>query len=159
MDFELLAVLLIIGFNAVTTVLPWRSRWLILVIRWLGAVTLKPLPFQSLSLSCVPSKPWLMLWRTRDGRPKEGLDGPGTLAELRVARGYTDTPWTSLRRTLALWPCLFACEIVQRLSVKLLPKALHVEAQRGTFACSLQAWCTQISQEGPSSPWSLCRHH
>ena len=34
MDIELLAVLLNVGFSAVTTEFPWRTRWLMLVIRW-----------------------------------------------------------------------------------------------------------------------------
>ena len=79
------------------------------------------------------------------GPPPEGLDGPGALSELRVARGYMDTPVHLApldvgalalpprglqRRSLdELVGRSFAREIVLRLSAKLLPKAAQVETQ------------------------------
>ena len=80
--------------------------------------------------------------------PPEGLDGPGALLELRVARGYMDTLAHLAPLdvgALVLQPqgfqlcgldelvgLSFACEIVQRLSAKLLPKAAQVEVQQGS---------------------------
>ena len=77
------------------------------------------------------------------GPPPEGLVGPGALLELRVARGYTDTrvhrapldvgalaqPPRGLQpKDLdELVGPSFACEIVKRLSAKLLPKAAQRE--------------------------------
>ena len=60
--------------HAVTTVLPWKTRLLMPLIRWRGAVRLRPHP--TLAQSCSVKA--------------EGLDGPGALSNLRVARGYTD---------------------------------------------------------------------
>ena len=56
----------------------------------------------------------------------------------------------------------FACEIVQRLSAKLLPKAAQLEAQRGGglsrgYVDPRVGKChPTLSKDGPSSLWSLC---
>ena len=85
------------------------------------------------------------------GPPLDGVGWlSGTLSELRVARGYTDTPVNLAPLdvgALALPPRGFqprgldelvghrvAREIVQRLSAMLLPKASQVEAQPVTVA-------------------------
>ena len=115
------------------------------------------------------------------GPPPEGLDCPGALSDLRVARGYTDTPLhLALLGAAGFQPKdldelvghSFACEIVQRLSAKMLLKATQVEAQRdsglsrgyvdprvgkaardteGSFARSLPEWCDKMSK--------TARHH
>ena len=80
------------------------------------------------------------------GPPPEGLDGPGSLSELRVVRSCTDTPVDLALLdvgALALAPRgfqpryldelvgpSFAYEMVQRPSAKLLSDAAQVEAQR-----------------------------
>ena len=81
---------------------------------------------------------------THAGPPSEGLDGPGSLSELRVVRSCTDTPvHLALLDVGALAPAPrgfqpryldelvgpnFACEIVA--SAKVLSEAAQVEAQR-----------------------------
>ena len=96
------------------------------------------------------------------GPPPEGWDGPGALSELRVARGYG---YARAPRSAELWRSgsaasrfsaegldelvapSFACEVVQRLNAKLLPKAAQVEAQRGSGLS--QGYVAQ----GSRAPW------
>ena len=73
--------------------------------------------------SRAPSKPWLRLWRVRGRR---GIGWPRSHV-------YTVTPvhLAPLDLDEPIGPSV-ACETVQRLSAKLLPKAAQVEAQRGS---------------------------
>ena len=155
MNIELLAVPPNIGFNAVATAFLQITRWLMLLIRWRGAVRLRPLPFQSLrsvvfpqscGRRCVPC-----------GTAPEGLDGPGALSELRVARGYTDTPVQlapldvgALVLPLRSFQPSGLDELVgpsfARPSCGPVPPAIE-----GTFACSLRARCDQISKRPVTS--------
>ena len=78
-----LAALLDVGFKAHSTVLLWRMRWWLLLIHWSGVVRLTLPPC---SLEAVAE-----VWRRRGLRPR-GWVHPGAPSELRVAKGYTDTP-------------------------------------------------------------------
>ena len=76
----------------------------------------------------------------------EGLDHPRAFSQLRVARGYKDTPvllapldvgplplpprGVSRGTLTSWWVPVFARDMVQRLSAKLLPQAAQVDAQR-----------------------------
>ena len=64
-------------------VLLWRMRWWLLLIHWSGVVRLTLPPC---SLEAVAE-----VWRRRGLRPR-GWVHPGAPSELRVAKGYTDTP-------------------------------------------------------------------
>ena len=97
-DFDLLAVLLNVGINVFTTLLPWRTRWLMpSVLRWRSrqdqAASLPVTLAESCSIKAVADAV------AHAGLPPGGLHGPGAL-ELRVTRII---PCTSLRWTLALW--------------------------------------------------------
>ena len=88
-----------------------------------------------------------MLWRMRDFYPRDWVaQEPFQCFGLHeVTRILTRT---SLRWTLALWPFHSVLFHVS----KWMPKAAGQvpPVKWGTSACSLRAWCNQISKEGPS---------
>ena len=81
MDIELLAVLLNVGFNGVSTRFRWRTRWCDAQADSLPVTLAQPCSLKAVAEAVAHPGPL----------PK-GLDGPGAFSELRVARGYTDTP-------------------------------------------------------------------
>ena len=91
-----LAALLDVGFKADSTVLLWRMRWWLLLIHWSGVVRLTLPPC---SLEAVAE-----VWRWRGLRPR-GWVHPGAPSELRIAKGYTDTPVHLAPLDVDIWLC------------------------------------------------------
>ena len=140
MDFDLLAVLLNVGTNVFTTLLPWRTRWLMPSVLWWRsrqdqAASLPVTLAESCSIKAVADAV------AHAGPPPGRLHGPGAL-ELRVTRILRAPRSAGRLRSGAglrgfqprdldeLVGPSFDCEIARRLSARLLPKAAQVEAQR-----------------------------
>ena len=131
-DIELLVDPANVGFSAFTTVFPWRTKSM-LCIRWQGAVSSSHSGSVVLSQSCGRHCGRMRDRRPRDcGWPRSPFGASGCSRLHGCARAPRSTGrWRSGPRGLDELVCpSFACEIVQGLSAKLLPKAAQV-ARRG----------------------------